>query len=102
MLGFAAKPFASAEDFLASDALGETQCLLLDVSMPGMSGPELQRELSRRQVRIPIVFITAQCDRGLRADLLARGGVECLFKPLSEDDLHSALKTAVGQGRNSV
>jgi FixJ family two-component response regulator len=96
MLGFAAVPFSSAEDFLASDVLADTQCLILDVSMPGMSGPELQRELSRRELRIPIIFITAHCDPKLRADLLARGAVACLFKPLSEHDLRSALDCVVG------
>jgi FixJ family two-component response regulator len=96
MLGFAAMPFASAEDFLASDVLADTQCLILDVSMPGMSGPQLQCELSRRQLKIPIIFITAQCDHDLRADLLARGAAECLFKPFSEHDLRSALDRVVG------
>jgi FixJ family two-component response regulator len=96
MLGFAAVPFASAEDFLASDALAETQCLILDVSMPGMSGPQLQRELIHRKLKIPIIFITAHCDLDLRADLLARGAVECLFKPFSEHDLRSALDCVVG------
>jgi FixJ family two-component response regulator len=93
--GFAALPFSSAEEFLASDALGDTQCLILDVSMPGMSGPELQSELGRRGLRLPIVFITAHCDPGLRADLIARGAVECLFKPFSEQDLRSALDRAI-------
>jgi FixJ family two-component response regulator len=97
VLGFVARPFASAEDFLASDVLADTQCLILDVSMPGMSGPELQRELSRRELKIPIIFITAHCDRDLRADLLARGAVECLFKPFSERDLRSALDSVVGR-----
>jgi FixJ family two-component response regulator len=64
--------------------------------MPGMSGPELQCELSRRDLKIPIIFITAHCDRDLRANLLARGAVECLSKPFSEDDLRSALDCAVG------
>jgi FixJ family two-component response regulator len=95
MLGFKAKPFASAEDFLASEAFADTQCLLLDVSMPGMSGPELQSELNRRELKIPIIFITARCDRDLRANLLARGAVDCLFKPFSEDDLRAALQRAV-------
>jgi FixJ family two-component response regulator len=96
MLGFAAMPFASAEEFLASDALIGTRCLILDVSMPGMSGPRLQCELIRRELKIPIIFITAQCDRELREDLLARGAVECLFKPFSEHDLRSALDRVVG------
>ena len=62
MLGFASVAFASAEDFLASDLLADTRCLILDVSMPGMSGPQLQSELSRRELNIPIVFITAHGD----------------------------------------
>ena len=95
-LGFTAMPFASAEDFLASDLLADTQCLILDVSMPGMSGPQLQYELSRRELKIPIIFITGQCDRYLRADLIARGAVECLIKPFSEHDLRSALDCVVG------
>jgi FixJ family two-component response regulator len=96
MLGFAAMAFASAEDFLASDVLSETQCLILDVSLPGMSGPQLQCELSRRELKIPIIFITAHCDRDLRADLLARGAVECLYKPFSEHQLRAALDRVVG------
>jgi FixJ family two-component response regulator len=95
--GFAATTFASAEDFLASGALADTQCLILDVSMPGMSGPQLQSELSRRNLAIPIIFITAHCDQSLRAELIARGATACLFKPFSEQDLHSALDSAVGK-----
>ena len=96
MLGFVTKSFASAEDFLASESLSETQCLLLDVSMPdGMSGPQLQCELNRRDLKIPIIFITADCNQELRAELLARGAVECLFKPFSEHDLRLALDRVV-------
>ena len=96
LLGFDVMAFGSAEDFLASEALDDTQCLLLDVSMPGMSGPQLQQELKRRELKIPIVFMTAHCDRDLRADLLARGAIGCLFKPFSEQELRSALVRAVG------
>jgi FixJ family two-component response regulator len=96
LLGFDVMAFGSAEDFLASEALDDTQCLLLDVSMPGMSGPQLQQELKRRELKIPIVFMTAHRDRALCADLLARGAVDCLFKPFSEQDLRSALVRAVG------
>jgi FixJ family two-component response regulator len=96
--GFAALPFASADDFLASDAPTDSQCLILDVSMPGMSGPELQRELHRRGISLPIIFITAHCDPDLRAELLARGAVECLFKPFSEQDLRSAIDRAIVAG----
>jgi FixJ family two-component response regulator len=95
MFGFAARHFASAEQFLASDALADTRCLLLDVSMPGMSGPQLQCELNRRELKISIIFMTARYDRGLGADLLARGAVECLLKPFSERDLCVALDRVV-------
>jgi FixJ family two-component response regulator len=89
--GFAAEAFSSAETFLASDLLNETRCLILDLAMPGMSGPELHRELKNRQKDIPIIFITATGDRSVRARLLADGGVECLFKPFSDTALLHAL-----------
>src|SRR3954453_18909366 len=80
-LGFVVRAFSSAESFLASEALSQTRCLILDVAMPGMSGPDLQRELARRHWHIPIVFITAQGDDTLRPRVMADGAVECLFKP---------------------
>ena len=61
--GFAAQAFSSAEAFLASEVVSETRCLILDIAMPGMSGPDLQQELMRRRQEIPIVFITANGDR---------------------------------------
>ncbi len=94
-LGFASKAFSSAEAFLASDVVSETSCLLLDIALPGMSGPNLQQELARRGQTIPIVFITASGDRSLRPNLLARGAVECLFKPFSEAALLDALDAAL-------
>lgn len=94
--GLAATTFKSAEEFLLSDALGDTRCLILDVAMPGMSGPQLQRELKRRGWKTPIVFITALRDQELRAKLLAEGAVDCLFKPFSEHDMRSALHHALG------
>ena len=96
-LGYEAKPFASAQDFLASGCIGDTRCLILDVSMPpGMSGPELQQELARRQHSIPIVFITATRDTSIRPQVIERGAVECLFKPFSDDGLLEALTKALG------
>ena len=96
-LGYAAQAFASAEAFLASDVVGETSCLILDIAMPGMSGPDLQQELAHRGHQVPIVFITAHGDETVRPRLLARGAVECLFKPFSEaavlDALNAALRT---------
>jgi FixJ family two-component response regulator len=94
-LGFSVEAFASAEEFLQADCLGRTGCLILDVAMPGMSGPDLQRELGRRRQKIPIVFITAHEDPGVRPRLLQAGAVECLFKPFSEAALLDALHTAL-------
>src|SRR5438552_15442368 len=94
-LGFVVQAFASAEEFLASDCLDQTRCLILDVAMPGMSGPDLQRELARRRQEIPIVFITAHADVSVRPSLLERGAVECLLKPFSETALLDALRAAL-------
>ena len=93
--GFAAEAFSSAEAFLASHVVSETSCLLLDIAMPGMSGPDLQRELTRRRRKIPIVFITGHGDRSVRPRVLVDGAVECLFKPFSETALLDALNAAL-------
>jgi FixJ family two-component response regulator len=94
-LGFAAKAYASAHEFLAAGDVAETRCLLLDIAMPGMSGPELQQELTLRGQAIPIIFITARADESVRERLLAQGAVECLFKPFSEQQLRAALDAAL-------
>ena len=93
--GFAARTFSSAEAFLASECVGETRCLILDIGMPGLSGPELQKELRKRESEIPIVFITANRDAAVRSRLLALGAVDCLFKPFSDADLLTALNAAL-------
>jgi FixJ family two-component response regulator len=93
--GFAAEAFSSAEAFLASDVVNETSCLILDIAMPGMSGPDLQQELRRRRREIPIVFITANGERTVRPRLLAQGAVECLIKPFSDAALLDALNVAL-------
>jgi FixJ family two-component response regulator len=93
--GFAVRAFSSAEEFLASDCVGQTRCLILDIAMPGMSGPDLQRELTRRRQEIPIVFITAHVDETVRPRVLALGAVECLFKPFTEKALRKALNAAL-------
>jgi FixJ family two-component response regulator len=94
--GFEVDTFESAEAFLGSEAYTSTNCLILDVGLPGMSGPDLQQELKRRDQKIPIVFITAQGDASLRPRLLARGAVACLFKPFSDTALLDAVKAALG------
>ena len=78
-----------------SDCIGDTNCLILDIAMPGMSGPALQLELSRRECTIPIVFITAERDESIRPRLLQAGAVDCLFKPFSETALLEALSVAL-------
>ena len=92
--GFASQTFSSAEEFLASDGIARTQCLILDVSMPGMCGPELQKELNRRNVRIPIIFITGQRDEVLRSRLIAQGATADLIKPFSDAAMLEALNSA--------
>ena len=94
-LGFRAQAFPSAEEFLASDSVGQTRCLILDVAMPGMSGPDLQWELKRRRQEIPIVFITAHGGETVRPRLLEQGAVECLFKPFSDTALLAAVNAAL-------
>jgi FixJ family two-component response regulator len=97
-LGFAAEAFPSAEAFLASNLIDQTSCLLLDIAMPGMSGPDLQRELANRRQLMPIIFITATGDAASRSRLLANGAAECLFKPLSAKVVLDALNSALGRG----
>jgi len=94
--GFNAQAFSSAEAFLSSDWVGRTNCLILDVAMAGMTGPDLQRELMLRRQEIPIVFITAHRDENVRPRLIAQGAVECLYKPFTDTDLLAALNTALG------
>ena len=93
--GLTAQTFSSAEEFLSSAFVGQTRCLILDVAMPGMSGPALQEELSRREQAIPIVFITAHGDDTIRPRVLEAGAVECLFKPFNVTALRAAVNTAL-------
>jgi FixJ family two-component response regulator len=95
-VGFAVQAFSSAEAFLASETVSETKCLVLDVGLPGMSGPDLQLELTRRGLALPIVFITAQGDKSLGPRLVRRGAAACLFKPFSDTALIEAINAALG------
>ena len=94
--GFHVEAFASAEAFLLSQAVGASSCLILDVGLPGMSGPDLQQELKRLGRDIPTIFITAQGDKSLRPQLIGRGAVAVLFKPFSDTALLDAVNTALG------
>jgi len=93
--GFAVAVFPSAEEFLASDSFAKTKCLILDIAMPGMSGPALYRELGRRRLEIPVIFITASQDETIRSRMLGDGAVECLFKPFSDTALLEAMNKAL-------
>jgi FixJ family two-component response regulator len=96
--GFKALAFSSAEEFLSSDCVGRTSCLILDIAMPGMTGPDLQRELALRRQAIPIVFITAYGDDSVRLRMIEQGAVECLFKPFSQAAVLEALDAALRKG----
>jgi len=94
--GFTVRTFSSAEEFLASDSIVQTKCLILDVAMPGgMTGLDLQKELRRGGKEIPIIFITAQKDEAIRAQALREGAVKFLYKPFSDTALLEALNAAV-------
>jgi FixJ family two-component response regulator len=95
VFGFAVQAFSSAEEFLASDCVDQTGCLILDIAVPGMSGPDLQHELKRRRQEIPIVFITARYDETIRPRVLEEGAVECLFKPFSDTALLDSVRAAL-------
>jgi CheY-like chemotaxis protein len=94
-LGFKSKSFASADAFLASDALQRASCLILDVAMPGMGGLELMRQPAVQSSGTPIIFITALHDEGLRREVIHAGAVECLFKPFHARALVQALDAAL-------
>jgi FixJ family two-component response regulator len=96
--GFAVRAFSSAEDYLASDEISQSKCLILDFTMPGMSGPDLFEELKRLGRETPVIFITAQRDEKLRSQVLERGAIACLFKPFSGTALRAAIDTALGNG----
>ena len=95
-LGYETAVFSSAEEFLASGQIGGSKCLILDIAMPGMSGPDLFRELKRRRWEVPTIFITGQGDAKTRSKVMAEGAVECLFKPFHDAALDEALRSAIG------
>lgn len=94
-LGFEARAFASAEEFLASDGIADVHCMILDIGLPGVSGPQLQRELMRLGHKITTIFITGRSEKSIPPDLIAQGKIECLFKPFSEEDLRAVLNAVL-------
>jgi len=95
MFGLASQTFSSADEFLAKDGISRSRCLILDVAMPGMGGPELQKELNRRKSKVPIIFITGLRDEALRLQLIAQGAIACLTKPFSDSAMLDALNAAL-------
>lgn len=95
LLGYDVQAFSSGEDFLSSAHVEETRCLILDISMPSMSGPEIQQELKRRGHAIPVIFITALKDDTVKPRVVELGAVDCLFKPFSDTALQKALSLAM-------
>ena len=94
-VGFEVNVFASAEEFLNSDRLRYTDCLILDVRLPGMNGFDLQRHLANSHSEIPIIFITSHEDDELRARALNAGAVDYLLKPFNNKDLLDAIDEAL-------
>jgi FixJ family two-component response regulator len=103
-VGYSARVFPSASDFLGSGFLNSTDCLILDVQLPGMSGLELQNHLIASNCRVPIVFISAHCTAESRARAIEAGAVGFLQKPFSEDALLNAISSSLaihtGDGLN--
>jgi FixJ family two-component response regulator len=95
--GYEAHGFSSAEEFLESDKVRQAECLVLDIAMPGMSGPDLRRELIRRDRKVPTVYITANGDEAVRIRVRERGAVDCLLKPFTDTALLDALRAALKQ-----
>ncbi len=101
-VGYGVEAYASAEGFLSSVSASQANCLILDVRMPGMTGPELQRELIARHRRMPVVFITSHGDDNLRQQLLAQGAVACLRKPFTEEAVLAAVQAAIGSESSDI
>ena len=93
--GFEACAFSSAKEFLASDCVNRTGCLILDVAMPNVTGLDLQRELQVQGRKIPVIFITAHKDEAVRMRALEQGAVGFLLKPFSDIALLSAIEAAL-------
>jgi FixJ family two-component response regulator len=98
-VGLNCKTFATAREFMDGAFAGEVSCLVLDVRLPGWSGLDLQAELSRANVDIPIVFITGHADIPMTVKAMKAGAVEFLSKPLREQDLLDAVRNALGRDR---
>ena len=100
--GLQAEAFTSAEDFLKSDRVLDTACLILDMRMPGVGGLELHRRLTDAGRRIPTIFITAHGDEEARALALEAGAVDLLLKPFTKKVLLAAIRSALDSDRGGT
>lgn len=98
-VGLRAAPFATAQGFLSSERRGSPSCLVLDVRLPGISGLDLQHELRRAGIRIPIIFITGHADIPMTVTAMKSGAVEFLTKPFRDQDLLDVIQRALTRDR---
>ena len=94
-IGIRVEGFPSAQAFMDAKRIDAPACLILDVRMPGMSGPDLQRWLAANSNRLPIIFITAHGDDDVVSRVMADGAVDCLLKPFTEDSLLRAISVSL-------
>ena len=99
--GFKAESFASAKDFLASELLAGPGCIVLDVQMSGMTGPELQKELGKAEYCMPVIFLSAHGDVPTAAGAMKKGAVDFLTKPVDRDDLLETIRVSLARDAES-
>jgi FixJ family two-component response regulator len=100
LAGFVVEPFASGADFLAGADLARAGCILLDVSMPGMSGLEVQAALKQRRVALPIIFLTGHADIPSAVTAMREGAVDFIEKPFDDAHLIERVRQAIGHARH--
>jgi FixJ family two-component response regulator len=100
-VGHAVETFSSAEEFLAREHFGGIGCMILDVQMPGLSGIDLQAELSKAETSMPIVFITGHGDIPMSVEAMRKGAVHFLSKPFDDNDLLRAMREAIERDRKA-
>ena len=94
-LGYAFASYVSAEDFLGSDHVNDTSCLITDVHLPGLSGVELYQRLRADGFAVPTIFVTGQPDETTRKQAMATGAFAFLSKPFGKKAMHDCLKAAL-------
>lgn len=100
--GYEVLVFTSAEGLLASQAWQDSGCLVVDATLPGTSGVELQQLLRARSSAIPVIIVTGYEDAALKARAIAEGAVDCLCKPFEEEELLASLNAALSNGGDAL